>query len=294
MQNYAELYIHELDREALDKIKALPGYEEVMKLLVKDNFDIQTRSLLMSSAIRLGKDQSPEIYGLLPPICEKLGIEVPEVFVKDGEEEIYTTGDEKPMIVLPAKTVEEMSEEELKISLAHECGHIACGHVLYNTAASYLNRTKDKSVFSQKAKELFTSGMHYAFTYWGKMADFSADRAAAIVAGSGEPIIDYLIDSTGLAKFVTNKDAYLKQGEECLLKIDESLLGKALSLVMAVDDEQPANSARALEVRKWCETDIFKAILEGRTEQLLQEKAEAEKNAEEEEKESGFFSSLFN
>ena len=84
----AELYVHDLDRQAADALNQFPKF---VKLLVSysANYDEKAAKIdLLSTAIRLGENQMPEVYGLLPPICEQLGIDTPE---------LYYVRDKRPM-----------------------------------------------------------------------------------------------------------------------------------------------------------------------------------------------------
>ena len=130
----ANVYTHELDRAALQTLKSIPGFTEVLKSFMKvwneQVFYVQN----MSTNLRISEKQLPKYYNMLPPICEKLGIEVPELYVEmNVVPNAYTSGDTKPFIVMTTGLLESMPEELIPSVLAHECGHIACHHVLYRT-----------------------------------------------------------------------------------------------------------------------------------------------------------------
>lgn len=80
----AELYEHDLDRQAADALKQFPKFIKLLESY-SANYDEKAAKIdLLSTAIRLGEKQMPEVYGLLPPICEQLGIDAPELYyVKD-------------------------------------------------------------------------------------------------------------------------------------------------------------------------------------------------------------------
>lgn len=88
----------------------------------------------MSSRLRLSEKQMAKYYSMLPPICEKLGIEVPELYLElNVHANAYTSGDTKPFIVITSGLIETIPDELIPTVLAHECGHIVCHHVLYST-----------------------------------------------------------------------------------------------------------------------------------------------------------------
>ena len=68
-----------------------------------------------------------EIYSLLPPICEKLRIGVPELYdIRDQEMNAGTTGTVNPCIYVTSNLVQQLSLKQIAGVLVHECGHIAC------------------------------------------------------------------------------------------------------------------------------------------------------------------------
>ena len=50
----------------------------------------------------------------------------------------YTIGEENVSICLTSGLLEIMDDEELHAVIAHECGHIACQHMLYHTLAQFM------------------------------------------------------------------------------------------------------------------------------------------------------------
>ena len=85
----------------------------------------------MSTNLKLGPNQLPKYYNMLIPICDKLGIDVPDLYLKlDVYPNSYTSGDTHPFIVITSGLLETLPDELIPTVLAHECGHIACRHVL--------------------------------------------------------------------------------------------------------------------------------------------------------------------
>ena len=76
----AELYVHDLDKQAADALNQFPEFVKLLESY-SANYDEKAAKIdLLSTAIRLGEKQMPEVYGLLPPICEQLGIDAPELY----------------------------------------------------------------------------------------------------------------------------------------------------------------------------------------------------------------------
>lgn len=129
-----KLYLHDSDKAAMAALKAIPGFSQVMKAFMKICSEQQLRLVNMSSNLRLSEKQMSKYYNMLLPICEKLGIEVSDLFVElDVRPNAYPFGDTKPFIVVTLGLFEIMPDELIATALAHEYGHIACHHSLYHT-----------------------------------------------------------------------------------------------------------------------------------------------------------------
>lgn len=254
-------YIHDLDKKALEQLEAVPGFSTALKAFLKIFSESMYQGLNMSSKIRLSKEQLPQIYNLLPPICETLGIKEPELYLEmNPSPNAYTFGDTKIFITVTSGLIEYMEEDELKAVLAHECGHIACRHVLYHTMASMI---------LGNGAELLGIGMltvpiQLALAHWQRCSEFSCDRAAAIYMEEPNPVVETMIRLAGGTKEITsgiNRDLYLKQADEYYEILNSSLLNKTMQYLVLMNQTHPFLSVRAAEVKKWCEESNFKNIM---------------------------------
>lgn len=102
----AELYVHDLDKQAADALNQFPKFVKLLESY-SANYDEKAAKIdLLSTAIRLGEKQMPEVYGLLPPICEQLGIDAPELYyVKDKHPNAATFGSTNPCIYVTSGLV---------------------------------------------------------------------------------------------------------------------------------------------------------------------------------------------
>ena len=72
--NYRDI-VHPEDEKALRQLQNTPGVKLIAEKIVNMGYEKFYRNLYMADYVKLGPDQLPEIYNLLPPIAEKLGIE---------------------------------------------------------------------------------------------------------------------------------------------------------------------------------------------------------------------------
>lgn len=146
---HENFYMHDSDQKALVALKAIPGFSQVLKAFMAVWNEKLFRIQNLSSNLRINENQLSKYYEMLPPICEKLGIEVPELYLTlDVQANAYTAGDEKPFIVITSGLIETLPEHLIPTVLAHECGHIACHHCLYSTMGqSWYNPQKKQAGF---------------------------------------------------------------------------------------------------------------------------------------------------
>lgn len=122
----ASMFMHDSDRKALKALKAIPGFSPLLKAFMSIWNERQFQIQNLSGSIKLGENQMPKYYNMLPPICEKSGIDVPDLFLTlDVYPNAWTSGDTKPFITMTSGLIETLPDELIPTVLAHECGHIA-------------------------------------------------------------------------------------------------------------------------------------------------------------------------
>jgi Zn-dependent protease with chaperone function len=218
--------------------------------------------LNMSSKIRLGPNQLPEIYQLLPPICKVLGIVEPEFYLEmDPNPNAYTFGDTIISLTVTSGLIDTMEEDELIAVLAHECGHIACRHCLFHSMAGIiLNQGVDFL-----GLEAISLPLKIAFYHWQRCSELSADRAAAVYLQGSSSVIEVMIRLSGGSKEITakvNQELYIEQAKEYQQLIDTSLWNKVLQFVVLMNQTHPFTAVRAAEIKQWCESSDFEKIME--------------------------------
>ena len=259
-----KLYLHDSDKAAMAALKAIPGFAQVMKAFMKIWSEQQLRLINMSTNLHLSEKQMAKYYNMLPPICEKLGIDVPELFVElDVHPNAYTYGDTKPFIVITSGLFETLPDELIPTVLAHECGHIACHHTLYTTMGRAI--LNGASAFVSGLGNVALYPIQLAFAYWMRCSEFSADRAAIICDGSAEKTTEVMMRFAGYDKDImaeANVEAFMEQALEYKNLVDSNAWNKTLEFILYQNYDHPLNAIRAYEGKEWEETERYKNILE--------------------------------
>ena len=253
-------FIHPEDAAALEALKAIPGLSKIVKSVMDIGVEQLQTGLNLATKIHLSSQQLPQYYNLLPPICEQLGIEEPDFFLEmTPEPNAYAFGDTQTAITITSGLVELMTRDELRAVIAHECGHIACHHMLYHTVAAILaNATGLVDTLASLAAPI-----KYALFYWERKSELSCDRAAAYIAGP-QVAASMLARLAGGSKIITtNLDLaeWAAQADEYDALCKRGFWNKTLQTYAVLNQNHPFTSVRIREMLLWIDSDEYKQLI---------------------------------
>ena len=252
-------FIHPEDAAALEALKKIPVLPKVTKAFMDLGAEQLQTGLNMASKVRLSPTQLPHLYHILPPICELLNIKEPDFYLEMSPiPNAYAFGDTQTAITITSALVEMMSEDELRGVVAHECGHIACHHMLYHTLAQLLANAT--GMFETLAS--LAAPLHYALMYWQRKSELSCDRVAAFIVGP-QTATSMLARLAGGPKDITSKLNLVELAEQADLYdafCKNGFWNKALQTYAVMDQDHPFTSVRVRELLKWTDTHQYKAL----------------------------------
>lgn len=251
----SRFFTHPSDRAALKALKAIPGFHQFMKAFMSVWNEKLFRIENMSSNLKVTERKAKKYHDMLIPICEKLGIEVPELYLKfDDDANAYTYGDTKPIIVVTAGLLERFDDDLVATVLAHECGHIACHHTLYLTIGRLILGGTILTANRFNLAGLITEPLEMAFAYWMRCSEFSADRAAIICDGNAKKMTELCMRFSGYDPRYCGEieiSDYLEQANEYYEMMKDSKVNKLMEFYQYRMIDHPLNVVRAFEADKW-------------------------------------------
>ena len=130
-------YEHPFDKTTLEKLEAIPVLPQIIKKLYEKSFERIDRLQNTGSYLKINNDNLQKVYSLYSEACAILDIEkIPDLFLSfDPRINGYTSGVEKPFIVLTTGAIDLLNDDELMFLIGHELGHIKARHVLYTVMA---------------------------------------------------------------------------------------------------------------------------------------------------------------
>jgi Zn-dependent protease with chaperone function len=258
---------HPADRAALQARRAVPGVDEVIrKILALLGGERGIRLLFQGNAVRIGPAQFPRLWHLHTEVCTTFDWpDVPELYV--SQTPFFNAGAygvDTPFIVIHSAALELLDDDELRVLLSHEMGHVMSGHALYRTIAAVL------AIISLGALPMLASlvvlPVRLAFLEWSRKSELSADRAGLL--GAQDIVVAQRVDmkmagggrGEGFAGQM-NVDAFMQQAHEYAAS------GEGLDVVYKVLSTlaltHPMHTVRAAELQRWVASGEYDRILRG-------------------------------
>lgn len=260
----SETYEHPFDREALNKLKNVPGVDRVTNFLLNWTFVNWHLIELQGSHFRITRESCPELYSLIKEVEDTLDItDRPKIYTKWGYNiNGYTTGTkDNTLMMLNSGAVDLLTDNQLKYIVGHEMGHIKSNHVLYHMMAEFL-----PSIISLiPGAKILSAPIQLALFYWQRMSELTADRAGLLACQNKEATLEAIVKMAGLPlKYFDNinEDAFLTQAEE-FAKMHESFINGAMANISIMTSTHPWTVYRAAELVKWINSGEYDRILSG-------------------------------
>lgn len=248
----------------MNAMKTVPGFDRLVKKFMEGGYEALVNGENLASQIQLSDKQLPDIYHRVTRICDKLGIDnYPLVYLcMSPYPNAWTYGDTDISITLTSALFEYLEDDEIDSVIAHECGHILCHHVLYNTVAEFVYKG-----ITGLMSDLATP-LRLAIRYWDRKSELSADRIAALVCGA-DTVVRTQLRLSGGPKALTNSvniEQFTAQAERYEELLNSSNADNIMQKLAVMDETHPFSAVRVNEILKWTkspEFDMVKGLMFG-------------------------------
>lgn len=258
---------HPADRAALNTLRAIPGFDEVIRKIASVFSEAGVRNLFLGDAVLVGPTQRPQLYALYQEVLDALdwpptGRAQPQLYVTQTPiANAGAVGFENPFIVISSGTLELLEPDEQRFVLAHEVGHIMTGHTTYRTIALIV------LFFGMSALPLLASIALFPFQLalleWYRKSELSADRAGMLGTQDPQGSLRTFLKLAGGKSMgdAIDLDAYLAQAAE--YEVGGSAWDSVLKALNTALREHPFHTVRVAELRRWEQSGAFAAIVGG-------------------------------
>ncbi|MDT4912607.1 MAG: hypothetical protein QOC66_1735 [Pseudonocardiales bacterium] len=254
---------HPADRTALTAMRAVPGFDQLLRAASGMLRERQYRLVYLSSAVRVDERQFSDLHALLDDVCRVLDAPArPELFVyNDPQPNAVTLGVDKPFIAISSGLYELTDTDERRFVLGHELGHALSGHALYQSLLMHLLNLVGAFGWVP-AGGLGLRALIAALREWQRKAELSGDRAGLLATQDLDAALRVHmklaggahLDRIDVAGFLAQAAEYEGAGD---------LRDGVLKLLNTERTTHPFAVVRAAEINRWATSTEYRQILSG-------------------------------
>jgi Zn-dependent protease with chaperone function len=253
---------HPADRAALQALRAVPGFDEVVKKIYGFVGERGVRLLFQADAVRVGPTQFPRLNALYADVLASMDWPArPELFVSQTPfANAGAFGMERPFIVLNSGALRLLDDDELRVLLGHELGHVISGHALYRTILILILNVSFASLPFLAGIALLP--VRLALLEWYRKSELSADRAGLLAAQDPRAALRMFLKMAGGGDMAEmDLDAFLAQARE--YEAGGGALDRIFQVLNTLDRTHPFNTLRAAELERWIASGAYERIVGG-------------------------------
>jgi len=254
---------HPADRAALNTLRAIPGFDEVVRKVAGFFGERGIRQLFLGDAVKVTSGQRPKLNVMWTEVLETLDwAERPELYVTQTPVvNAMAVGFDKPFVVVNSGMLETLSEEEVRSVLGHELGHIMSGHPTYTTIAIILLYFGVTNLPFLAAAAIFP--FQLALLEWYRKSEFSADRAGLLAVQDLNIVMSTEMKLAGGKEYgdQLRVDEFIRQAEQ--YETGGDAWDTVLKILNTVMRTHPMHTVRAAELLRWHREGGYDKILAG-------------------------------
>jgi Zn-dependent protease with chaperone function len=253
---------HPADRAALNALRKVPGFDEAVKRIFGFFGERGIRLLFQANAVRCGPQQFPRLHALLGEVCASMDWpDQPELFVTQTPMvNAGAVGFEHPFIVLNSGAVAILDDDELRVLIGHELGHVISGHALYRTITILLLELGFQNLPFLAGIALLP--IKLALLEWYRKSELSADRAGLLATQDREASLRVFLKLAGGGDIKEmNLSVFMEQARE--YEQAGGPLDAIYKILNTLGATHPFNTLRAAELQRWVDDGSYGRIVGG-------------------------------
>jgi Zn-dependent protease with chaperone function len=258
----ARAWEHTADRAALNTLRSLPGFDDILRKIYGFFGERGIRLLFQANAVRVGPTQFPRVHTAFTEVCATMDWEPrPDLFISQTPlVNAGAYGMDRPFIVLNSGALNLLDDEELRTILGHELGHVISGHALYRTILVILLEFGFRNLPFLAGIALLP--IQIALLEWYRKSELSSDRSGLLA--SQDPVASmrmFMKLAGGGSIAEMNLDAFMVQAKE--YEQGGDAMDTVYKVLNTLGATHPFHTLRAAELQRWVEGGDYDRILRG-------------------------------
>jgi len=253
---------HPADRAALQTLRSVPGFDEVVKKIVGFFGERGIRLLFQANAVRVGPTQFPKLNALYTDVLTSMDWEPrPELFVSQTPfVNAGAYGMDRPFIVINSGALNLLDDDEMRALLGHELGHVMSGHALYHTILVIILNVS--LGFLPFLAGIVLLPIQLALLEWFRKSELSSDRAGLLASQDPTASLRMFLKMAGGGDMKQmDLNAFLVQAKE--YEETGGAMDRVFKILNTLMASHPFNTLRAAELQRWIEGGHYDRVLRG-------------------------------
>ncbi len=258
----ARAWEHPADRAALNTLRSLPGFDDVLRKIYGFFGERGIRLLFQANAVRVGPTQFPRVHCAFTEVCATMDWEPrPDLFISQTPlVNAGAYGMDRPFIVLNSGALNLLDDEELRTILGHELGHVISGHALYRTILVILLEFGFRNLPFLAGIALLP--IQIALLEWYRKSELSSDRAGLLASQDPVASMRMFMKLAGGGSIADmDLDAFMVQAKE--YEQGGDAIDTVYKVLNTLGATHPFHTLRAAELQRWVEGGDYDRILRG-------------------------------
>ncbi len=252
---------HPADRAALQGLRAIPIFDEVLRTLFGFFGEKPIRLAFQANSVQVSERQFPRIHRLYGEVLRTLDAPAhyPLFVSQTPLVNAGAYGMDRPFVIINSGAVILLDDDELQYILAHEVGHIMSGHVLYRTMLVLLTQLAERGfpIVGLAARVILLGLLE-----WSRKSELSADRAGLLGVQDPDIVFRAMLKMAGGGTTEeTSTTAFLDQAEA--YRESEDVADSVFKVLNLLGTTHPFYVLRVSELRGWVEAGEYDRVLRG-------------------------------
>jgi Zn-dependent protease with chaperone function len=264
LQISSRAWEHPADRAALNTLRSIPGFDEVVRKVASFFGERGIRQLFLANAVKVTEHQRPKLNAMWTEVLETLDWPTrPQLYVTQTPfVNAGAVGFDDPFVVINSATLSLLDEDEQRFILAHELGHIMSGHTTYRTIAIIILTVGINNLPFLAGIALLP--FQLALLEWYRKSELSSDRAGLL----GTQDLDVamrgfmkLAGGNAAADDEASLEEFMRQAEE--YETGGNAWDTVFKVLNTAFRDHPFHTVRASELLRWHKSGAYDTIVGG-------------------------------
>lgn len=258
---HSRAWEHPADRAALRALRAVPGFDEVLKKIANLVGERGARLYFRADAVRVTPRQFPRLHRLWMGVMDTL--DAPH----DYELYVFQSpflnagayGFDEPWVMLESGLLRALPDTEVEFIMGHELGHVLSGHALYHTMMRILILITRTTIGIPRVLAL---PVLLALIEWYRKSELSADLAGLLAVQNPDAALkSFMRLAGGGTEEEMDLNEFLLQAEE--YRDTSGFLDQVMKLLNTMYRTHPFLVIRTAELRDWIQQGEYDRVMRG-------------------------------